>query len=113
MTPATWSPRALDDPVRVHTLRCARAGHQDVPVFVLVHGIGASHGYFQRLQRELARTGDAHAVDLPGFGGLPRPDGPRSIAQLQEIYGIGATKAARYGEAFLGVVRTFRRELGH
>lgn len=34
---------------------------------------------------------------------------PRSIAQLQEIYGIGATKAARYGEAFLDVVRTSRR----
>ncbi len=34
---------------------------------------------------------------------------PASIAQLQEIYGIGATKAARYGEAFLDVVRTSRR----
>src|SRR5688572_19024211 len=33
---------------------------------------------------------------------------PRSIAQLQEIYGIGATKAARYGEAFLDVIRTTR-----
>jgi len=34
---------------------------------------------------------------------------PVSIAQLQGIYGIGATKAARYGEAFLDVVRTSRR----
>ena len=30
---------------------------------------------------------------------------PQSISQLQEVYGIGATKAARYGEAFLDVIR--------
>ena len=33
---------------------------------------------------------------------------PRSIAQLQEIYGIGPSKAARYGEALLDVVRAQR-----
>jgi ATP-dependent DNA helicase RecQ len=33
---------------------------------------------------------------------------PRSIAQLQEIYGIGPAKAARYGEALLDVVRAQR-----
>jgi ATP-dependent DNA helicase RecQ len=31
---------------------------------------------------------------------------PRSITQLQEIYGIGPAKAARYGEALLAVVRS-------
>jgi ATP-dependent DNA helicase RecQ len=31
---------------------------------------------------------------------------PRTIDQLQGIYGIGPTKAARYGAAFLAVVRT-------
>jgi ATP-dependent DNA helicase RecQ len=30
---------------------------------------------------------------------------PLSIAQLQEIYGIGPAKAARYGEALLDVVK--------
>jgi pimeloyl-ACP methyl ester carboxylesterase len=77
---------ADDEVVRVHTLRCARP-EGAAPVFVLVHGIGASHAYFRRLQLELARTGDVHAVDLPGFGGLPRPHGPRSIAQLAEALG--------------------------
>jgi len=33
---------------------------------------------------------------------------PRSIAQLQEIYGIGPAKAARYGEDLLAVVRAQR-----
>ncbi|GEK23445.1 alpha/beta fold hydrolase [Cellulomonas xylanilytica] len=73
----------MSDPVRVHTSSDAsRVGV--APVFVLVHGIGASHRYFGRLHDELARHGDVHAVDLPGFGGLPRPDGPRSIAQLAD-----------------------------
>jgi ATP-dependent DNA helicase RecQ len=33
---------------------------------------------------------------------------PRSIAQLQEIYGIGPAKAARYGEELLAVLRAQR-----
>ena len=33
---------------------------------------------------------------------------PQSVAQLQEIYGIGPAKAARYGEALLDVVRAQR-----
>ena len=43
------------------------------PVYVLVHGIGTSHRYMVRLQRELARSADVHMIDLPGFGGLPKP----------------------------------------
>jgi pimeloyl-ACP methyl ester carboxylesterase len=43
------------------------------PVFVLVHGIGMSHRYLTSLHRELARSGAAHSVDLPGFGRSPKP----------------------------------------
>jgi len=81
----TSAPSAVD-PVRVHTLSHTGPPSEG-PAFVLVHGIGASHAYFGRLQRELARTGDVHSVDLPGFGGLPRPDGPRSVEQLAEALG--------------------------
>ncbi|MET0481235.1 MAG: alpha/beta fold hydrolase, partial [Mycetocola sp.] len=41
--------------------------------FVLVHGIGVSSRYFERLAEELKRYGTVFAVDLPGFGAAPRP----------------------------------------
>ena len=37
-------------------------------VFVLVHGIGVSSRYFERLVPALAEEGRVVAVDLPGFG---------------------------------------------
>ncbi|MET4637092.1 alpha/beta hydrolase [Mycetocola sp. 2940] len=42
--------------------------------FVLVHGIGVSSRYFERLAGELCRFGTVHVVDLPGFGAAPRPE---------------------------------------
>lgn len=38
------------------------------PVFVLVHGIGVSSRYFERLVPALAEEGRVVTVDLPGFG---------------------------------------------
>ncbi|MDN3494873.1 alpha/beta hydrolase [Planococcus sp. APC 4015] len=40
---------------------------------MLVHGIGMSHRYLDRLQQALGAAGPVHAIDLPGFGGLPKP----------------------------------------
>lgn len=42
------------------------------PVFVLVHGIGVSSRYFERLVPALAQQGRVFAVDLPGFGRAKR-----------------------------------------
>ena len=42
-------------------------------VFVLVHGIGMSHRYLARLHSALRAHGTVVSVDLPGFGGLPKP----------------------------------------
>jgi pimeloyl-ACP methyl ester carboxylesterase len=42
--------------------------------FVLVHGIGVSSRYYERLAEELRRFGPVVAVDLPGFGAAPRPE---------------------------------------
>lgn len=53
----------------------SEAGQQ----FVLVHGIGVSSRYYTRLARALAATGGVHVVELPGFGGAPRPDAPLSV----------------------------------
>lgn len=50
--------------------------------FVLVHGIGTSHRYFSRLHEELSRDADTYSVDLPGFGGLPKPGAALDIEQM-------------------------------
>jgi pimeloyl-ACP methyl ester carboxylesterase len=47
--------------------------------FVLVHGIGMSSRYFERLADELSSYGSVFAVDLPGFGSAPNPDRQLSI----------------------------------
>src|SRR4051795_10355879 len=71
----------------------------DAPVFVLVHGIGVSSRYFERLVPALAEEGRVIAVDLPGFG-KARPLRPRlglsieefadSVAQTLDGLGLGA-----------------------
>ncbi|WP_382309490.1 alpha/beta fold hydrolase [Herbiconiux sp. UC225_62] len=78
--------------VVVHT------GHDhggDAP-FVIVPGIGMSHRYSVRLHDELARTATVLSLDLPGFGGLPRPsermsvpDYARAIARTLDDRRIG------------------------
>jgi pimeloyl-ACP methyl ester carboxylesterase len=49
--------------------------------FVLVHGVGTSHRYFARLHDELARDADTVSVDLPGFGGVAKPDHVLEVAE--------------------------------
>ncbi|MBV7363429.1 alpha/beta hydrolase [Actinomycetaceae bacterium TAE3-ERU4] len=52
--------------------------------FLLVHGLGVSSQYFQRLSQELQASAPVITVDLPGFGGLPAP--PKSnISYFSEI----------------------------
>lgn len=59
------------------------------PVFVLLHGIGMSHRYYRRLQILLAGYGDTYAIDLPGFGATPRPDGQLNVPDYADV--IAAT----------------------
>ena len=62
-------------------------GTADAPVFVLVHGIGMSHRYLDRLHNELAVTGAVHSVDLPGFGRSPKPADGVTIEQYAGYLG--------------------------
>lgn len=57
---------------RVITSRRMSAAH--LPAVVLVHGIGVSHRYLSRLHSALSLHRDVFSIDLPGFGGLPKPD---------------------------------------
>jgi pimeloyl-ACP methyl ester carboxylesterase len=59
------------------------------PAVVLVHGIGVSHRYLQRLHRELAESVDTYSIDLPGFGSTPRPEHALTVAD-QASYILGA-----------------------
>ena len=54
------------------------------PVFVLVHGIGVSSRYFERLVPALAEEGRVVAVDLPGFG-TAKPIRPRLGLSIEEF----------------------------
>ncbi|WP_434995351.1 alpha/beta fold hydrolase [Arthrobacter sp. Ld5] len=47
--------------------------------YVLVHGLGMTHHYLDRLRAELAADAVVHAVDLPGYGPDPRPRTPLSV----------------------------------
>lgn len=67
------------------------------PAVVLVHGIGVSHRYFARLHDVLSATRRVYSIDLPGFGGLPKPgrdvDVPamaRALATVVASLGVGA-----------------------
>lgn len=52
------------------------------PTVVLVHGIGMSHRYLRRLQDVLAVSTRVVSVDLPGFGGLPKPDADVDVVRM-------------------------------
>ncbi|GGH35932.1 alpha/beta fold hydrolase [Microbacterium album] len=57
--------------------------------FLLVHGIGISHRLFSRLHAVLSEHHTVHSVDLPGFGGMPKPptspDVPEMAAWLGRV----------------------------
>jgi pimeloyl-ACP methyl ester carboxylesterase len=67
------------------------------PPFVLVHGIGMSHRYLDRLHRVLSATADTYSVDLPGFGPNPNPreafsvkDYASVLLELLTLRGVGS-----------------------
>ena len=55
--------------------------------FLLVPGIGVSSTYFEKLAPHLNEFGPVHAVDLPGFGGVPHPNSTLSIRQYADLVG--------------------------
>ncbi|UWF78670.1 alpha/beta hydrolase [Microbacterium sp. EF45047] len=80
--------------------------------FLLVHGIGISHRLFSRLHGVLAAEHTVHTVDLPGFGGLPRPPWSPDVPEMSRLLGqaldrLGADRlgADRLGAGGLGAGR--------
>jgi pimeloyl-ACP methyl ester carboxylesterase/uncharacterized protein YjbJ (UPF0337 family) len=83
------SPRVVV--TRVHAgdvyVRVNSVGDAGTRPFVLVPGIGVSSTYFEKLAPRLNEFGPVHAVDLPGFGGVPHPDHALSIGEYADLVG--------------------------
>lgn len=69
--------------------RVSTVGHDGERTFVLVPGIGVAATYFERLAPALNEFGPVHALDLPGFGGVPHPPLARrmGIGDYAELVG--------------------------
>jgi len=68
--------------------RVSVVGDTGTRAFVLVPGIGVSANYFEQLAAELNEFGPVVALDLPGFGGVPRPRGRgMGIGEYAELVG--------------------------
>lgn len=68
--------------------RVSTIGREGERAFVLVPGIGVSSNYFERLAAHLNDYGPVHALDLPGFGGVPHPRSRRmSIRDYADLVG--------------------------
>lgn len=88
------------------TFRVMSSTHvsSDSAPFVLLHGIGVSHRYLRRLHRELALTRTVHSIDLPGFGGLPKPPIPLGVSEMSAAIAtvlerVDATPAVLFGHS--------------
>lgn len=70
-----------------HVFRLITSPHSaaEAPVIVLLHGIGMSHRYLARLHRALVPSAHVVSVDLPGFGGLPRPRDDLGIPRMVDL----------------------------
>ena len=110
--------------------RVSTIGREGERAFVLVPGIGVSSNYFERLAAQLNGYGPVHALDLPGFGGVPHPKSRQmTIADYADLVGkvidelglvdpvlvghsmgtqVVADLAARYPKGFAGEAQ--RRE---
>jgi pimeloyl-ACP methyl ester carboxylesterase len=62
-----------------------QSGIADGPDYVLVHGLGMAHEYWDDVAEVLEPTGTVYALDLPGFGDAPEPSRPLSMLESGEL----------------------------
>lgn len=68
-------------------VRVSSIGRTGDRPFVLVPGIGVSSNYFERLAPYLNEYGPVHALDLPGFGGVPHGGETLTIPRFADLVG--------------------------
>ncbi|MDL5486090.1 alpha/beta fold hydrolase [Microbacterium sp. zg-Y1211] len=79
--------------LRFRVVESSGPSRSNRPVVVLVHGIGMSHRSLRRLHDALAaHEATVFSIDLPGYGGLPKPDHDVDVAGMAEgLAGVLAT----------------------
>ncbi|ROP74961.1 alpha/beta fold hydrolase [Curtobacterium sp. PhB115] len=65
-------------------VRVSSIGEPGERAFVLVAGLGIAATYYERLAPHLNENGPVHALDLPGFAGVPRFRGKVSIERYAD-----------------------------
>jgi pimeloyl-ACP methyl ester carboxylesterase len=65
-------------------VRVSSIGTSGERAFVLVAGIGVAATYYERLAPNLNEFGPVHALDLPGFAGVPHPRGRITIERYAD-----------------------------
>lgn len=65
--------------LRIHSTPGPDSAEEPCHPYVLVHGLGMTHRYLDRLKDELAAHADVHCVDLPGYGPDSRPREPLGV----------------------------------
>lgn len=76
------------------------SGGSGETVYLLIHGIGASHRYFIPLARRLAKHATVHMLDMPGFGNTPKPAAEHSIPDFAGVV-LRALQQQRIGPAII------------
>lgn len=103
-TSRLWRRQATRDFERVRRAPLSDVGASGKPLVLLVHGIGMSHRYFDRLASDLSPDHRVFAVDLPGFGGTARPSRPWSVEDyashlIGELDRLGARNVSLVGHS--------------
>lgn len=62
-----------------------KAVQGDRPSVLLVHGLGVSGDYYEKLAGALEGFCDVYVIDLPGYGTTPKPKKPLNISDLANI----------------------------
>ena len=87
---------------RVHRARRAPEPGSARRLFVLVHGLGMSHRYFDRLQATLIEHGDTLVLDLPGFGGTATPDHQLGVDAYAAVVARALDEEGAHGCVVIG-----------
>ena len=74
----------------------------DAATLVLVHGIGVSHRYLARLHRRASRTRQVISIDMPGFGGLPKPAVSPTVAEAARALGVDLDRLGLAAPVLIG-----------
>ena len=85
MRTSSW--RSDLGPLAFQIFASAGPAESSRPPFVLIHGIGMSHRYLARLHDLLSREAPVFSIDLPGFGGLPKPGQDVDVAAMAAALG--------------------------